>query len=133
MSRRKRLSVAMAGTPARSPKDSSPQAGRRRRSAEGADRDALEFLEKRIAPTLSKERNFPLLRAVRSVLKSSRLTTLASMPERQRRDLLAMLEQAIEKRRIAVAPRVLVRLTSVISRAPAPDARMGRRFALPAR
>ena len=96
------------------------------------DREAVEFLSRRILPGLRSETHQPLASALRAAAKAGRLGGLSSLPERQRRELLEVIERRLDRAPEAAPPRVVVRLTSVISGVPSQE-RETRRLAAPAR
>lgn len=93
----------------------------------------MEFLTDRIVPALQRAGKSPLLQAVRQVTETGEVGDLARLTERQRRDLLELIESGAARARRRASPRALVYLTSTISAIPVPEAGLRRRFTSPAR
>lgn len=100
---------------------------------DAVDRAAVDFLAKEVVPALSRAGEPKLVRAVRKAVDGERLTSLVRLPERQRRELLEVIEDRLARGRRPVDPRTIVRLTTVISAAPAQEEWLGHRIASPAR
>ncbi|MFZ0891693.1 MAG: hypothetical protein WB778_05220 [Thermoplasmata archaeon] len=96
------------------------------------DREALELLDRQVAPRLGKDHRH-LEKIVRSVVAHQRLEELAARPERDRRDLLEILEKRVKAARGHVSPSAVVRLTNVLSTIPIVDDPLGRWRTSPAR
>jgi hypothetical protein len=103
------------------------------RSERLAEREAVAFLNDTIVPSLRRAGKSPLFRAVRDVTESGEVGELARLTERQRRDLLEIIESGVARARRRASPRALVYLTSMISATPVPEAGLRRRFNSPAR
>jgi hypothetical protein len=101
--------------------------------ARAADREAVQFLHKHVAPALRRDHHTALAKAVGSAVADGSLGALASLPERQRRDLLEAIESKIDTGTSSLSPRALVRLTSAIAALPPAERYLGRRLAAPAR
>lgn len=106
---------------------------RRRPTAVAERRDALALLADEILPSLRRSGVRPLVRAVREAVDAGDPRRLGRLPERQRRDLLEMLERHVAGSRRRVSPRAVVGLTSAITAESLPDPGAGRRLASPAR
>ena len=97
------------------------------------DREVLRFLAREVAPLLSRSGASPLAAAVDRAETSRSLRELSGLPERQRRELLATVEARLAAHPRGLAPRALVRLTSVVATLPPLDPRLARALASPAR
>jgi hypothetical protein len=97
-----------------------------------ADREALELLDRQVIPHLGKEHKH-LEKVVRSVVEHQRLEELAARPERDRRDLLGILEERVKAARGHASPSAVVRLTNILSAVPIVDDPLGRWRTSPAR
>ncbi|MFZ3356327.1 MAG: hypothetical protein WA549_06165 [Thermoplasmata archaeon] len=96
------------------------------------EREALDLLDRQVAPRLAKEHKH-LEKVVRSVVAHQRLEELAARPERDRRDLLEVLEERVRAVRGHVSPSAVVRLTNILSAIPIVDDPLGRWRTSPAR
>ena len=121
--------------PSSAPSVSSPPVGRSVAESTGsrADQGACRFLTDELAPYLHRSRRTVLARAVRTAAASGTLASLTKLPERQRRELLEILEARLDATRHGPSPTVVVRLTSAIALPPESDHGLGRRVASPAR
>ena len=104
----------------------------RRSVRDRIDREALELLDRQIAPRLRKDHRH-LEKLVRSVVAHQRLGELTTRPERDRRDLLGILEERVASAHSGASPSAVVRLTTVLSAIPVPDDPLGRWRTSPAR
>jgi hypothetical protein len=102
-------------------------------SVRKTDRDACRYLSEELAPYLRHARRPVLAKAVRGAVEKGTLTPLTKLPERQRRELLEVLEARLETTHRGPSPTVLVRLTSAIASPTEADLGLGRRVASPAR
>jgi hypothetical protein len=123
--------------PPASRRPSAPSQRRRRRNPPRSvdhpvDREALELLDREVAPRLGKEHRH-LEKIVRSVVAHQRLEELATRPERDRRDLLGILEERVASARGPGVPPAVVRLTNLLSAIPVGDDPLGRWRTSPAR
>jgi hypothetical protein len=100
---------------------------------DAADRDLLAFLEGQVAPALARGRRARLLKAVQRAVRAEDPAHLGALPEKLRRELLATVENRLDGRRGAPPPAVVVRLVTMLSALPAPDAGLGHLLATPAR
>jgi hypothetical protein len=111
---------------------SRPLASPRSTAPDPIDQEALELLARRVIPRLGRDhRN--LEKIVRSVVKHQRLAELGTRPERDRRDLLAVLEEQVAASRGKESPSAVVRLTNILSAIPVVDDPLGRWRTAPAR
>jgi hypothetical protein len=113
-------------------------AGPRSPSSDGpsktpVDREALEYLGRVIHPALVRGDHRTLATAVRTAVDSGRVTGLARLGERHRRELFETIEARLARGRPPPTPRALVRLTSVLVAAPDRDGMASRAVASPAR
>lgn len=97
------------------------------------DREVLRFLAREVAPLLARSGASPLAAAVGRAGTSRSLRELCGLPERQQRELLATIEARLAAHPRGLAPRALVRLTSVVATLPPLDPRLARGLASPAR
>jgi hypothetical protein len=98
-----------------------------------AVREACRFLQLQVEPLLERTHEGPLVRVVQDAVRSTDLSILGRLPERQRRRLLGAVEERVDLARPAPSPRALVRLTAALSAGPGPAEGFGRQFAPPAR
>lgn len=96
-------------------------------------RATLALLGEELLPALRRRAARPLVRAVREALETNDPRRLGRLPERQRRDLLEILERLVARSRRGVAPRGVVGLTAAITSDSLPEPGAGRRLAPPAR
>jgi hypothetical protein len=94
---------------------------------------ACRLLRDEILPALERERRRPLAQAVDRAVARSRLDALETLSAREKRELLELLEREVERSPRRPDPRAIVRLTSVLSAAPAADTALARSLAPPAR
>jgi hypothetical protein len=97
------------------------------------EREACQFLDREVAPALTRARRAVLANAVRGAANRGALAPLGRLPERQRRELLQAIEARVESSRGSPSPSALVRLTSVIAASPRVDPPLVRGLASPAR
>jgi hypothetical protein len=97
------------------------------------DRALVDFLEADVLRWVVRARDRRLVAAVRKAIERRDPELLQALPERSRRLLLEILEQRVRSGSETPAPLSVVRLASMVSAAPPPDARWGRLLATPAR
>jgi hypothetical protein len=102
-------------------------------SIEGPVDAACRFLRDEVVPTLESERHRALQDAVERAVDARRLEPLHELSVHEKRELLELLERRVEAARRAPDPRAIVRLTSVLSTAPALEGPLARSLASPAR
>lgn len=96
-------------------------------------RETLALLAEEVLPSLRRSGARPLVKAVREAVDARDPRRLGRLPERQRRDLLEMLERHVARSRKGVSPRAVVGLTGAITSESLPEPGAGRRLAPPAR
>ena len=96
-----------------------------------AEREAIDFLARRLAARLVRLRRTALAAAVRSAVGAGSVRVLGDLPEAQRRELLWLLEA--DAASDGLSPRASVLLAGTLAGLPSPEEGWGRRFALPAR
>jgi hypothetical protein len=100
---------------------------------DATDRELLAFLQSQVAPALARGHRARLLKAVERAVQAEDPARLGALPEKLRRELLATVENRLDGRRGAPSPGVVVRLVTMLSALPAPDAGLGHLLATPAR
>ncbi len=95
------------------------------------ERDALALLTHAIAPSIRRPEDRPVARAIRTAADRGDLRALRSLSERQRRELLTLLELRSGTTWGPDAARAVVLLTTTLAGAPALV--RGRRLGTPAR
>ena len=104
-----------------------------REARDATEREACRFLSQEVVPWLARSRRPILWRAVRSATRDGALGPLGGLAERQRRDLLDVIEQRVDLGRGRASPRAIVRLTSIVGATPTSQRGLVRRLAPPAR